>query len=119
MMLDLPPEIGLDPPQMGIAHRERAVTDLSGESGQGGERLMNPVGGICFHDAQRLCDRDLLVERDEKMHVIRHTARCRQGAALGPENSADVLEEPRLDFLRDERSTILRGEDQVMMEASE
>src|SRR5271166_4945762 len=53
------------------------------------------------------------------MHVVRHTARCGQGAALGPENSADVLEEPRLDFVGDERSTILRGEDQVMMEASE
>src|SRR5208337_1664152 len=119
MMLGLPAEIGLDASHMGIAYRERAVTDLPGESGQARERLMNPAGGICFHDAQRLCDRDLLVERDEKMHVIRHTVRCPQGAALGPENAADVVEEPRLDVLRDERSTVLCGEDQVMMEASE
>ena len=80
---------------------------------------MNPAGGICFHDAQRLCDRDLLVERDEKMHMIRYTARCPKGATLGSENAADVVEEPRLDVFRDERSTVLRGEGQVMMEASE
>jgi len=51
--------------------------------------------------------------------MIRHTARCPKGATLGSENAADVVEEPRLDVFRDERSTVLCGEDQVMMEASE
>ncbi len=53
------------------------------------------------------------------MHVIRHTTRCQQGAVPGPENSADVVEQARLEILSYERRLILRGENQVIVEASE
>src|SRR5215472_12838478 len=68
---------------------------------------------------KRVRDRDLSVERNEEMYVVRHAAGRRQGAALGSEDAADVIEEPGLDPGRDQRSAVLGTEDQVMMEASE
>src|SRR5437868_6814781 len=99
MVLGLAGEIGLDPVEMRIAYRERAVAGLPGETGQRvGKGLVLPTGGTGFDDANRLRDRQSPIERHEEMHVIRHPASRHQGTTFGSEDAADVVEKPRLDL---------------------
>jgi hypothetical protein len=59
---------------------------------------MNPTGGTRLDDSQCFGDRQLLVERDKEMHVIRHATGRIEDAALSAEDAPDVLEEPGLDL---------------------
>src|SRR5207248_1142595 len=50
MRLSLPGQICLDPIEVRIAHRERAVAGLPGEPGRGGKRFMDPPRRIRLDD---------------------------------------------------------------------
>jgi hypothetical protein len=53
------------------------------------------------------------------VYVIRHTSSRLQDTALGPEDAPDVFEQSGSDFGRDERSPVLGGDDQVVVEGDE
>ena len=80
---------------------------------------MDPSRRTAFDLANDIGQRGFTAERDQQVNVIRHAARGHESAMLIAENTANVRVQSAGKVADEEWGTLLRTEDQMIMQASE
>lgn len=116
MVFLLPGNVALHALQRAQPNRERTISRLPGEAAQLREGLVDPPGGIRFHDPHHVRERVLLIQPGKKMHMVRHAADGDQLALFGPNQSTEVGEQTILEFGSDCGLTVFGTEDDVIVQ---
>jgi hypothetical protein len=102
--------------ELGLANGKRTITALPGEFLMLWKGFVNPFRRVRFDDANQLRHRHLFPQRNQKMHMVRHTADSDENAIHVSNNSTNLVVQSQSEFLGDHRVTVFCAENKMHVE---